>query len=57
MSEPAGPAVQAAPPESGSRAGAPILPPLTPPVQPSWKQELKGGEPQKPGAPDKEGQV
>jgi small subunit ribosomal protein S3 len=46
--EPAGPAVQAPPPElpQPARTGGPILPPLTPP-QPSWKQELKH-EPPKP---------
>ncbi len=32
---------QAGPGEHVQRAGGPILPPLTPPVQPSWKQEMK----------------
>jgi small subunit ribosomal protein S3 len=47
--EPAGPVVQAAPPElpQPARTSAPILPPLTPPQQPSWKQEIKEGEPEK----------
>jgi small subunit ribosomal protein S3 len=47
--EPAGPAVQAAPPElpQPARTSAPILPPLTPPQQPSWKQEIKEGGPEK----------
>ncbi len=46
--EPAGPAVQAAPPDlpQPARTGGPILPPMTPP-QPGWKQELKT-EPSKP---------
>jgi hypothetical protein len=50
--EPAGPAVQAAPPDlpQPARSTAPILPPLTPP-QPSWKQELKESGP---AAPEKE---
>jgi hypothetical protein len=45
--EPAGPVVQAAPPELPARTSAPILPPLTPPQQPSWKQEIKEGGPEK----------
>src|SRR5579863_3795252 len=32
---------QAGPGEHVQRAGGPILPPLTPPVQPAWKQEMK----------------
>jgi hypothetical protein len=45
--EPAGPAVQAAPPEmpQPTRSTAPILPPLSSPPQPSWKQELRQQEP------------
>jgi hypothetical protein len=39
--------VQAAPPELTQRTTAPILPPLTPPQQPSWKQEIKEGGPDK----------
>jgi hypothetical protein len=44
--EPAGPAVQAAPPEmpQPTKSTAPILPPLSPP-QPSWKQEMHKQEP------------
>ena len=51
--EPTGPVVQAAPPElpQPARSSAPILPPLTPPQQPSWKQELKESGP---AAPEKE---
>ena len=43
--EPSGPVVQAAPSELAqpARSTAPILPPLTPPQQPAWKQELKDG--------------
>jgi small subunit ribosomal protein S3 len=48
--EPAGPAVQATPGELPART-QPILPPLTPPQQPSWKQELK---PEKPEGETKE---
>ncbi|HOK46234.1 MAG TPA: 30S ribosomal protein S3 [Bryobacteraceae bacterium] len=47
--EPAGPIVQAPPPDlpQPARGPAPILPPLTPPQQPPWKQEIKEGEPEK----------
>jgi small subunit ribosomal protein S3 len=43
ISEGTGVVQQAPPPElgSGPRTGAPIVPPLTPPVQPSWKQEVR----------------
>jgi hypothetical protein len=42
--------VQAAPSELAqpARSTAPILPPLTPPQQPAWKQELKDGGPATP---------
>jgi small subunit ribosomal protein S3 len=43
--EPAGPAVQGTPGELPAQRTTPILPPLTPPQQPSWKQELKPAEP------------
>jgi len=45
-----GPVVQAAPSELAqpARSTAPILPPLTPPQQPAWKQELKDGGPATP---------
>jgi small subunit ribosomal protein S3 len=48
--EPTGPVVQAAPSELAqpARSTAPILPPLTPPQQPAWKQELKDGGPATP---------
>jgi len=50
MPEPAGPAVQATPVDMPPHARtAPILPPLTPPQQPSWKQELRS----EPAAPEK----
>jgi len=42
--EPAGPVTQAPPadlPRPAARTGAPILPPLMSPQQPSWKQEAK----------------
>jgi small subunit ribosomal protein S3 len=40
--EASGPATQSAPPDlSSTSKPAPILPPLAPPPQPSWKQELK----------------
>jgi small subunit ribosomal protein S3 len=48
--EPAGPVIQAAPPDlpSPARTTA-ILPPLTPPQAPSWKQEVR---PEPPAAPE-----
>ncbi len=50
IGEPAGPAVQAAPPDLSSPVrSAPILPPLTPPQQPSWKQEIRPEPPRTEG--------
>jgi small subunit ribosomal protein S3 len=43
--EPTGPAIQAPPAEMPKPANAPIIPPLSVPVAPSWKQEQKTNEP------------
>ena len=51
--EPAGPAVQAAPgelPQPARASTGPVIPPLAPP-QPSWKQEVKETQPDRPEAP------
>lgn len=50
IGEPAGPAVQVTPPDLSSPVRtAPILPPLTPPQQPSWKQEIRPEPPRTEG--------
>jgi len=50
-----GPAVQAAPGELPRRAGGPLMPPMTLPVAPSWKQEaraeVKSDAPELPPSP------
>ncbi len=55
--EPAGPAMQTAPPDlprPAARPVAPILPPLMSPQQPSWKQEVRQeNPPAEPGAETK----
>ncbi|HWQ54237.1 MAG TPA: 30S ribosomal protein S3 [Bryobacteraceae bacterium] len=56
--EPAGPAVQTAPPDlprPATRPATPILPPLTAP-QPSWKQEARQTEAPKPADTKPEGE-
>ncbi len=45
-----GPATQSAPDPSSYSKPAPILPPLAPPQQPNWKQELKHDTPENSGA-------
>ena len=50
--EVSGPAVQQPPAEMPKPASAPIIPPMSAPVTPSWKQEQpKSGEPASGGAP------
>jgi small subunit ribosomal protein S3 len=43
VAEPAGPVVQQAPGELPKPAAAPIIPPMSLPQAPSWKQEQQGG--------------
>ncbi len=54
--EPAGPVTQAPPAElpSPGRTAGPILPPLTPPQAPAWKQDLRHEPPSKPEGEKKE---
>jgi small subunit ribosomal protein S3 len=60
---PSGPAMQAPPPDlpRPARTGGPLLPPLMPPQQPSWKQEVRSepepatGSPQTGGEPPEGG--
>src|ERR1700723_15934 len=41
MNAPQGPVTQASPDEATTRTSAPILPPMAPPPQPSWKEKEK----------------
>jgi small subunit ribosomal protein S3 len=41
MNAPQGPVTQATPDEATTRTSAPILPPMAPPTQPSWKEKDK----------------
>jgi small subunit ribosomal protein S3 len=52
--EPVAPPQQVAPSGDAPRAAGPILPPLTQPVQPAWKQELKPEAKQEPAASTEE---
>jgi small subunit ribosomal protein S3 len=45
-------AMQGTPGDMGSRAGAPILPPMAAPTTPSWKQEPKETKPEGGGEPE-----
>jgi small subunit ribosomal protein S3 len=46
MNAPQGPVTQATPDDATARTSAPILPPMAPPTQPSWKEKPEGEKPE-----------
>jgi len=46
VNAPQGPVTQATPEDAPARSSAPILPPMAPPTQPSWKEKPEGEKPE-----------